>query len=166
MTAAGLTLESPRIGQRIRFLETAAETGGERLVIEASMQPGASIPPHVHLSQTEDFEILKGEGRFRLARCSHVARLGEVVHVPAGVPHRFRNALGSEVHLRATLRPALRTEELFERLFRLGTQGRVNRLGAPSPWATARLIHEFRDEFFYLAGVPVSIQRLLAGTRP
>ena len=166
MTEAGLTLESPRIGQKIRFLETAAQTGGERLVIEATMQPGAFMPPHVHLGQTEDFDILEGEGRFRVAGRTHVAHAGEIVHVPSGIPHRFRNASGSEVHLRATLRPALRTEDLFEQLFRLGAAGRVNRLGAPSPRITARLIREFRHEFFYLAGLPVSIQRLLEGARP
>jgi hypothetical protein len=48
----------------------------------------------------------------------------------------------------------------------LGAQGKVNRLGAPSPLATAALIREFREEFFYLAGVPVSLQRPLAGARP
>ena len=44
--------------------------------------------------------------------------------------------------------------------------GKVNRLGAPSPLTTMRLIREFRDEFFYLAGIPVWLQRLLAGARP
>jgi hypothetical protein len=68
--------------------------------------------------------------------------------------------------VRATLRPALRTEELFERLFSLGARGKVNKLGAPNPLTTSRLIREFREEFFYLAAVPVWLQRNLAGARP
>jgi hypothetical protein len=64
------------------------------------------------------------------------------------------------------MRPALRTEDLFERLFGLGAQGRVNRFGAPDPLTTARLIREFRAEFFYLATIPVVLQRILAGARP
>ena len=64
------------------------------------------------------------------------------------------------------MRPAMRTEELFERLFRLGAQGKVNKLGAPAPFTTMQLIRHFRTEFFYLAGVPVWLQRLLAGARP
>jgi len=166
MTSAGLTIESPRIGQRIRFIETAAESSGKRLVIEATMRPGAFMPPHVHLRQTEDFEIREGIGTFRVSGRQRVARAGDSVHVPAGEPHRFRNRSDSNVRLRATLSPALRTEELFERLFRLGAEGRVNRLGAPNPIVTARLIREFREEFFYLATVPVWIQRLLAGAHP
>lgn len=85
--------------------------------------------------------------------------------VPAGVAHSFRNRSPDDVHVRATLRPALRAEDLFERLFRLGEQGKVNRLGAPGPLVTASLIREFREEFFYLAGIPVRLQRLLAGAR-
>lgn len=60
----------------------------------------------------------------------------------------------------------MRTEGLFERLFQLGAQGKVNKLGAPGLFRTMRRIREFRAEFFYLAGIPVWLQRVLAGTRP
>lgn len=166
MTAAGLTLESPKIGQTITFVRTARESDGAELVIEALMRPGAFIPPHVHPKQEETFEILEGTGTFRVDRQKIVAAPGEHVLVSAGVAHRFRNRSDADVRVRATLRPALRTEDLFERLFRLGAKGRVNRLGAPGPLTTAALIREFRDEFFYLAGVPVGLQRLFAGARP
>jgi quercetin dioxygenase-like cupin family protein len=166
MTATGLTLESPRIGQTITFVRTAQDTAGAELVIEAIMRPGAFMPPHRHLNQEERFEVLAGTGTFRVAGRKIVAEPGEQVHVGAGVAHKFRNRSDGDVHIRATLQPALRTEDLFERLFRLGAEGRVNKVGAPSPRATAALIREFRDEFFYLAGIPVSLQRLLAGARP
>jgi mannose-6-phosphate isomerase-like protein (cupin superfamily) len=166
MTETGLTLESPAIGQAITFVRTAGDTDGAELVVEALMRPGAFMPPHVHLHQEEAFEVLEGVGTFRVGRRKILAGPGDDVFVPAGKAHRFRNRSDGAVRIRATLRPALRTEDLFERLFRLGSEGRVNRLGAPSPLVTARLIREFRDEFFYLAGVPVALQRLLAGARP
>jgi mannose-6-phosphate isomerase-like protein (cupin superfamily) len=166
MATTGTTIESPRIGQTITFISTAADTAGAELVIEARMRPGAFMPPHVHLLQEEHFEVLDGTGTFRVAGKKILAGPGEHVDVGAGVAHRFRNASATDVHIRGTLRPALRTEDLFERLFRLGEAGRVNKLGAPSPWKTAALIREFREEFFYLAGIPIALQRLLAGTRP
>lgn len=165
-TTAGMTLESPSIGQTITFVRTAKDTAGEELVIEALMQPGAFMPPHRHLHQEERFDVLAGTATFRVGGRRIVAGPGEQVVVPPGVGHRFRNRSGAEVRVRATLRPALRTEALFERLFRLGAEGRVNRMGAPSPRATAALIREFRDEFFYLAGIPVPLQRMVAGARP
>jgi quercetin dioxygenase-like cupin family protein len=166
MTTAGLKLESPKIGQTITFLRTAGDTDGSELVIEAHMRPGALMPPHRHLHQEETFEVLSGTGTFTVAGRRIVARAGDQVCIPAGVAHRFRNRSSDEVRVRATLRPALRTEELFEQLFRLGAEGKVNKLGAPNPLTTAAMIREFRDEFFYLAHVPVSLQRLLAGARP
>jgi mannose-6-phosphate isomerase-like protein (cupin superfamily) len=166
MADAGLTLESPKIGQTITFVRTAGDTGGAELVVEALMRPGAFMPPHVHLHQEERFDVLEGVGTFRIGRRTILAGPGDDVLVPAATAHRFRNRSDADVRIRATLRPALRTEDLFERLFRLGADGRVNRLGAPGPLTTARLIREFRDEFFYLAGVPITLQRLLAGARP
>ena len=166
MAEAGLTLVSPKIGQTITFVRTSKDTDGAELVIEALMRPGAFMPPHVHLHQEERFDVLEGVGTFRVKRRQVTAGPGGEVFIPAGTAHRFRNRSDADVRIRATLRPALRTEDLFERLFRLGSEGRVNRLGAPRPWVTAALIREFHDEFFYLAGVPVGLQRLLAGTRP
>jgi quercetin dioxygenase-like cupin family protein len=166
MTRTGLTIESPKIGQTITFLATAADTDGAELVIEARMRPGAFMPPHRHLHQDETFELLAGTGTFTVAGKRITAAPGERVHIPAGVAHRFRNRSAEDVDVRVTLRPALRTEELFERLFRLGAQGQVNTLGAPNPITTAKLIREFRDEFFYLAAIPITLQRILAGARP
>ncbi len=161
-----MTLKSPRIGQTITFVRTAQDSDGAELVIEAVMRAGAFMPPHRHLHQEESFEVLEGTGTFTVAGEKIVAGAGDRVEVAAGVAHRFRNRSDSHVRLRAALRPALRTEDLFARLFQLGAEGRVNKLGAPSPRETAALIREFRDEFFYLAGVPVSLQRIIAGTRP
>lgn len=166
MATTGLTIESPKIGQTITFLATAGDTDGAELVIEAGMRPGAFMPPHRHLHQDETFEVLAGIGTFAVAGRAVTAYTGETVQVTAGMAHGFRNRSDRDVRLRATMRPALRTEDLFERLFRLGAQGRVNRLGAPGPLITARLIREFRDEFFYLAPFPVPLQRILAGARP
>jgi quercetin dioxygenase-like cupin family protein len=163
---AALTIESPKIGQTITFLATARDTDGAELLIEARMRPGAFMPPHRHLHQSETFEILVGTGSFSVGGKRITATCGDQIHIPAGVAHSFRNRSDEEVQLRAALRPALRTEDLFEQLFRLGAQGKVNRLGAPSPLTTAKLIREYRDEFFYLATIPVALQRILAGARP
>jgi quercetin dioxygenase-like cupin family protein len=166
MPTSGSTIESPKTGQSITFLRTANDSDGEELVIQARMRPGAFMPPHRHLRQEETFEVLAGTGTFTVAGREIVAIAGETVRIAAGTAHRFHNTSSDDVLVRATLRPALRTEEPFEQLFRLGARGKVNKLGAPAPLTTMRLIREFRAEFFYLAGVPVWLQRLLAGARP
>jgi quercetin dioxygenase-like cupin family protein len=166
MTTSGLTIESPKIGQTITFQRTTQDTAGAELVIQARMRPGAFMPLHRHLHQVEMFEMLEGTGTFTVAERKIVAKPGERIRIAAGVAHRFRNTTNDDVQVRATLRPALRTEELFEQLFQLGARDKVNKHGAPAPLTTMRLIREFRAEFFYLAGMPVWLQRLLAGARP
>jgi mannose-6-phosphate isomerase-like protein (cupin superfamily) len=161
-----MTLDSPPIRQRITFTRTAADTGGRELRLEAVMAPGSFIPPHLHLHQDESFEVLSGCASFWVGGRKVVAESGESVVIPARVAHRFSNRSNADVHVYATLRPALRVEDLFERLFRLGAENRVNRMGAPNPRTTAALIREFREEFFYLPWVPVTLQRVLAGARP
>jgi quercetin dioxygenase-like cupin family protein len=166
MATAGTSIDSPRTRQRITFLRTAAETGGEAVELEAVLRPGAIIPPHVHVGQQERWEIVDGTATFRLRGKKLVAQAGEVVTVPQGARHALRNKSQNDVRAHVTLTPALRVEDLFEQMFRLAADGKTNRIGAPGPLRVASLIREFREEFFYLPGVPVALQRLLAGARP
>jgi mannose-6-phosphate isomerase-like protein (cupin superfamily) len=162
VTASGVTLDSPTVGQSLTFLRTSADTDGEELLVEARMRPGSKAPSHRHLHQEERFSIVSGTGRFVVARKQVVAGPGDVVIVPAGVAHGFRNASRDELHVRITWRPAMRTEDLLERMCRLDQAGQLNKLGAPAPRVVAALIREFPGEFFYLSALPVGVQRLLA----
>jgi len=165
MAESGLTIDSPKTGQTLTFITTAAASDGAELTIEVALRPDAFVPQHVHVSQEETFEVLAGTVTFTVDGAQVLGHTGETIVVPAGVGHAFRNRSGADARLRATVRPALRTEDLFEQLFRLGAAGKVNRMGAPNPLKSAALIREFREEFFYLAAVPVKLQRLLAGAR-
>jgi mannose-6-phosphate isomerase-like protein (cupin superfamily) len=161
MARSGQTIASPPIGQQITFLRTASDTGGELLELEASMEPGSRIPEHVHLHQEERFEVLEGTASFWVRGQQLLRGPGEELVIPPRTRHRFRNDGDVTVRVRAQLRPALRAEDVFEALFTLGAQGRVNRFGAPSPRRTARLLREHRDDFFYLARIPPALQRAL-----
>jgi hypothetical protein len=57
----GQTLVNPVTGERMTFVETAADTGGERVVIELRADPGGSVAAaHVHPSQWETFKVVSG----------------------------------------------------------------------------------------------------------
>jgi hypothetical protein len=58
----GQTLVNPVTGERMTFVETAAENGGERVVIELHADPGGSVAAaHVHPSQWETFSVVSGK---------------------------------------------------------------------------------------------------------
>ena len=102
-------------GFRLRLLQTAAETDGELLEMEATYSGAGSMPPeHLHPRQSERFEVLEGAMRAIVDGVERRYEEGESFEVPAGIPH----TMGSDgpARMRWQVRPALRTAEFFERV--------------------------------------------------
>jgi quercetin dioxygenase-like cupin family protein len=147
MAYAGQTLENPVTGERITFLKTAADTGGEYCEIDLQLTPDGAVPgTHVHPFQEERFEVIAGTMKFRLGLRRVVAGPGEVVVVPAGAVHNFANAGDETARVRVRMTPALKMEELFETTVALAMAGRVNRHGMPKPLDLALFVERFEDE--------------------
>ena len=101
MIRSGDTVHNPVTGEVIRFVETAADTGGEYVLIEVVVEPnGAVAAAHVHPYQTETFEILEGEVTFKAGKETIVAKAGETVRVDSGTPHEFWNAGETDARFR------------------------------------------------------------------
>ncbi|MBW4461249.1 MAG: cupin domain-containing protein [Nodosilinea sp. WJT8-NPBG4] len=60
-----------------------------------ALLPEGGPPLHVHEHEDELFYILKGTYEFRFGDETVVASPGDFVHLPAHIPHTFRN-IGSE----------------------------------------------------------------------
>ncbi|HEX8054220.1 MAG TPA: cupin domain-containing protein [Thermoleophilaceae bacterium] len=132
MPGAGDTLENPATGERITFLRTAADTGGDLLEMEdVWVRPDHATAPHLHPRMEETWEVVSGRAGFRIGDDELEAGPGERVVAPRGVVHSAWNLSGGETRLRITMRPALRWEQFVERLFT-----------APGP----ELLREFADE--------------------
>jgi quercetin dioxygenase-like cupin family protein len=164
MAKAGDTLESPLSGARIVFLKTARDTSGELLQLDDVMKGGGRVPiEHVHPHMEERFEILSGTARLSMRGQERDVGAGETIVVPAGTPHVWWNAGEEEAHLILEFRPALRTETLFETVFGLAQDGKVNsKNGLPNPLQLAVIVREYEDEI-YLARPPLFVQRVLFG---
>ncbi len=162
MTVSARRIESPPTGQVLEFLITSEESGGELLRVRVTVAPGGRVPNHVHPEQEERFEVVSGRPTFRARRRSWQAEPGEHVTLAPGEPHLFRNDTDQDIQMIAEVRPALRSEEVFDALFRLAREGRTRgRIGAPGPFATSRLIRDYEREFFYLSAIPLPLQKAL-----
>lgn len=129
-------------GQRLVMVQTAADTGGELLAMEASYAPGGQPPPvHHHPRQEERFTALAGAMRVRIAGRERQLLAGESLVIPPGTPHTMWNDGPVEARLRWEVRPALRTETFFARLYGLAAAGRP---GLPR---LAAHFAAFREEF-------------------
>jgi quercetin dioxygenase-like cupin family protein len=160
---AGDALDLAPLGMRIVFLRTAAETGGELLEYEVIGRPrGFPAQAHVHPLQSERHEVVSGALKVRMSGRDRVLGSGESVEIAAGTPHRHYAAGSDEGHVRVELRPALRTEELLERLAELASSGNITRRrGYLKPLAAARLILDFPQEG-HAAQPPAAVQRAFA----
>lgn len=106
------------LGNRIEVLETARSSGGQRFTVRAFYAPRRRFPPlHLHPQQTETFSLRAGELTVRWLDGERTYAAGESFQVPPGTPHAMRGAGSGVAVVDWTVEPALRSEELFGRLF-------------------------------------------------
>ena len=160
MIRAGDTIENPITGERLVFRKTSRETGGQAVVIETFVQPNGFVAAaHIHPSQEERFEVLRGSVGFKIGRKKLVAGPGQRITVPAGTPHKFWNAGDDEAHFVCEVRPALQFESLLETMFALATDGKTNRKGMPNPLRLAVIANAHFDTV-QLPFPPAMLQRV------
>ncbi len=145
---SGDTLENPVTGETIRFLRTAADTDGELVEIEVTVEPEGAVAAaaHVHPFQSERFEVLEGTLEFRRGRAKVTAGPGEVVTVEPGTVHRFSNAGDTVARFRCEVRPALQFERFLETMFGLAAAGKTSKKGMPSPLRLAVIANAHFDD--------------------
>jgi quercetin dioxygenase-like cupin family protein len=160
MIQVGDTIENPVTGERLLFRKTSRETGGQAVVIETFVQPNGFVAAaHVHPSQEERFEVLRGSVGFKIGRKKLVAGPGQRVTVPAGTAHKFWNAGDEEAHFVCEVRPALQFESLLETMFALAADGKTNRKGMPNPLRLAVIANAHFDTV-QLPFPPALLQRI------
>jgi quercetin dioxygenase-like cupin family protein len=136
-------IDNPTSGERIIVRQTARQTGGALLAFDLILPPGGHVPAwHAHPIQEERFTVTRGQLRFRLRHRTLLARPGQIVHVPPRTAHWFDNPGPEPAEAHVELRPALRTQEFFERAAAL------RRPGLDWHWlrTLARLLLEFSGE--------------------
>jgi mannose-6-phosphate isomerase-like protein (cupin superfamily) len=162
MAEVGTTIENPKTGESITWVETAPTTDGSLLSFDLALRPDAALAAeHRHVEQAEGFRVLSG--RIGISVDGDERELGpdEEVTVPAGVAHRWWPTGGDGAVIRVELRPALRTESFFETFFGLGRDGKTNAKGIPGLLQIAVAYSELRTSCPQLVKPSVAVQRLV-----
>jgi len=151
---------NPVTKERMTFLKTSAETGGDYVLIELRSEPrGFVAAAHVHPTQTETFEVVSGTLGIKAGGKKSELGPGGVVTVKPRVAHKWWNAGTDELVFRTEVRPALQFESLIETMFGLAEDGKTNRKGMPNPLRLAVIAnHHFED--VNLPVVPAALQKL------
>ncbi|MEZ4520191.1 MAG: cupin domain-containing protein [Thermomicrobiales bacterium] len=163
MAQAGDEIENPVTGQRLIFLKTADETGGELLEMESHYKPGGWPPAlHYHPHQREHYQVIEGALTVLLDGRTLEFKSGDTFVIEPGQIHEMWNQGLEWTRVNWQVRPAMRTAELFETAFGLAADGKVNARGIPNPMQISVMVPEF-DREFRLAQPPRIVQKILFG---
>ena len=147
MSSSPKEIENAVTGERIVFLRTGEETGGELLEMDDFWaQPDHRTPEHIHPAMEERWEVIAGSLRFEIGGVERTVGPGETIVAPPGTPHTARNIGEEPARLRIQMRPALRWQEFVERLFALSTRDGGDESGEIDADALAALVAEFDRE--------------------
>ena len=159
MLRTGDRIENARTGQRLTFLVTAEDSGGELVRMDSHNPPGPFEPVHVHPEQVSTAEVLSGALVFLVRGREVRLGAGSRLEIPAGTPHTFRNEGSEDAHWIGEFHPALRIADFFETLFELARRGDLNAPGLPSLLQLSLSVPAFGREI-RLASPPWRVQRL------
>lgn len=119
MAVTGDRFEMPD-GSVYEVTAAAADSGGHSVGMNFILPPGAvAPPPHVHPTQTEDFEVIEGPFELMLDGSWKTLETGARASVPPGVLHTFRNRSDATRVVHSTHSPPGRFEQFIEHLCRL-----------------------------------------------
>jgi quercetin dioxygenase-like cupin family protein len=159
MARTGESIENTVTGERIVWVQTAADTAGESLCFDLYLIAGAAVSAeHRHLRQTEHFVVLGGSLRVTVNGRQDDLGAGDETTIEAGTPHRWVNVSNAETQVRVTLSPALDTETFFETLFGLARDGKANRKGLPGLAQIALAYRTLGDSCPRVTRPPVGVQ--------
>jgi quercetin dioxygenase-like cupin family protein len=123
-------IEDPVMKQRLGFQPS---DDGQAVLVEMWVEPGGGVPPHVHPSMEERFEVISGELSFLSGRKWQTATAGESVVVPAGTRHAYRNAGAQPAHGVCRASPPQTLQEFLEEAAAMARAGKLTRRGLPKP---------------------------------
>lgn len=153
-------IRSHKFCEELLILKSAADTGGEMLVMEGAYAPNQKWEngvEHLHPNQEERFKVLEGMISVRISGEEKTYVAGERFQIPPPVAHLMRNLSSAPVRLYWETRPALKAEEFFETIFGLADAEKLYH-----PLQFAVVVMAFRD-VFQITQVPSWLQPVLFG---
>lgn len=159
--------KDPALGHTLSF--SLGERDGKQVTrVEMWVDPGGGVPPHVHPSIEETFEVVDGRLEVLSGRRWLEAGPGEAAVVPPGTRHAYRNRGSTVAHAVCWAAPPSQLLEGFlSDAAALGRAGKLTKRGIPkSPTALlqAAVMAEHYREMVVLSSPPLppfGLDRLL-----
>jgi quercetin dioxygenase-like cupin family protein len=93
-------------GETIIRKVSGEDTFGRFTVVEETSPPGSIVPPHFHNQTDEIIYVLEGTYELRIGEKKITAKQGDLVVIPRGTTHSFRNLLDAPSKMLAIITPS------------------------------------------------------------
>ena len=163
MPSKGQVLVDNFRGDRIEFLETSADTNGERVTLKVTLKSkGQTVDDHIHLLQEETFKVISGRMTYYLDNQEHHAEAGQEVVLPMNKPHNHYNTDDQPVEYIQTITPGIDVDLFLENLFGMINDGKVKE--GKLPFLQAMVTGKYLESPSRLAAIPLGPQNFLINT--
>ncbi len=139
------TITNTQTGQTITFLQTAGDTNGHLLEMEAVYKSGAAEPaPHFHPLQTEYFTVISGTLTVRVDGVVKTLHSGQLLRINRNQVHSMWNAGTENAVVNWKVQPALDMEVMLRTFTSLANLGRTNKRGIPDIFQLSLTVPRFK----------------------
>ena len=128
-------------GIRLRILLPTAATNGTVAVFEDIVEPGIGPGRHIHHGEDETFFVMEGQFAFEADGKRMEAGTGDVLFVPKGTVHAFKNTGTTQGRLRYMFTPAGPVEAMFRAFHAADAKGDL------TPEKMAEIAQDFDQSF-------------------
>jgi quercetin dioxygenase-like cupin family protein len=163
MATKGQVLTNPHTRDIFEFIETTADTSGERVTIKMTLNSrGQLVPDHFHSLQVEHYEVISGTFTVVFESQTRELGQGESITLPVNKPHNHFNNSDEPAVIIQTVSPALDFEYFIESLIGLASDGKMpnGKAGLMQELVTLKYI----DSKAFLASIPLGLQKVLMNT--
>ena len=143
----GKTIVNPLFNDEVTYVHTAAESNGEKTVLDILLHPKGKGPGvHYHLSFSETFKVTEGELMIRLGKERILLKEGEVKTAEIRQLHNFWSQSDKPTRFRVTIKPA---HEGFENTlavsYGLAVDGHFTKSGRPKKFSHMAILATMSD---------------------
>ena len=109
---------------------TLKQQSADSLAWHAVFPDGTFVPPHIHPTQDEFVYVLSGRYDLWLDGKDFVAKAGDLVRMPRGIPHGIFNKSGETATSLFWVTPTHSLKTLFDRIHQVPDPAEVVRIAA------------------------------------
>lgn len=160
MPNKGQIITNAATGDMYEYLETSKDTGGQRVVMKATIKSkGQLVPKHYHVLQDESFEIISGQLTVWFDGKTTLYSAGQNVMLPKNVPHNHFNDSDEPVVYIHRVTPGLDFDYLIENLVGLAGDGKSK--NGKYGLVKELVALKYLDSKSYLADIPQGVQKVM-----